>query len=187
MRFANVIRFFILVSALALPWGMAQAQAQDDPLELFDWLESSPYAERVDQSDKRVRAHLVALGRINKVRGDWNPEEDERVNGRVLSSTWQIIEGASSAEMFDEVVALIEQRGAARQLFSCSGRSCGPSVQWANLVFGQRILYGTESSQHYRVYALEEEASAGYRVLVYASARTSDRQYLHTEIVVLAP
>lgn len=186
MPFVSFCRYLLslLLVCLLTPGGL---QAQEPPLDLFDWLESSPYAERIDQSDRKVRAHLVGLGRIKKVRGDWSPEKLERLNGRVLSSTWRITEGAGSALMFDEAVAAIEERDDARLLFSCEARACGASVQWANMVFGQRILYGTESSQRYSAYALGEEGEARHRVVVYASARTSARQYLHTEIVIQGP
>ncbi|MEQ8516675.1 MAG: DUF4892 domain-containing protein [Chromatocurvus sp.] len=186
MPFASVIRLTTCLF-LACLLSSGTLRAQEAPLELFDWLEMSPFAERVDQSERQVRAHLIGLGRIKKVRGTWNPETLERVNGRLLSTTWQIIDGASSAAIFREVVSIIEERDDARLLFSCTARECGASVQWANMVFGQRILYGTESSQHYRAYALGPEGASTHRVLVYSSARSSDRQYLHAEIVVLAP
>lgn len=176
-----------LAIGFALMAGAGALHSQEDPLSLFEWIDTSPYAERIDQRDEEVRAHLIGLGRIKKVRGDWSPEKLERVNGRVVSSTWRITDGASSADLFEEAVADIEARDDARELFACSARDCGASVQWANMVFGQRILYGTEASQHYSVYALGAEGDSSHRVAVYAAARTSRRQYLHTEIVVLDP
>ncbi|MFN2328487.1 MAG: DUF4892 domain-containing protein [Chromatocurvus sp.] len=160
-------------------------QSQENPLTLFEWIEKSPYTERVDQRDEQVRAHLIGLGRIKKVRGDWSPEKSERVSGRLVTSTWRIVDGESSADMFEEAVAGIKARDDARVLFACSARDCGASVQWANMVFGQRILYGTESSQHYAVYALGSDDDSTHRIVVYAAARTSARQYLYTEIVEL--
>lgn len=182
-RFKHVIA--CLVTGCTLLSGVVQAQ--EDPLTLFEWIETSPYAERVGQRDERVRAHLIGLGRIKKIRGDWSPDKTERVNGRLLSSTWQIKDGASSADMFEQAVAGIEARDDVRGLFACSARDCGASVQWANMVFGQRILYGTESSQHYAVFALGPDGDSTHRIAVYAAARTTDRQYLYTEIVELEP
>jgi hypothetical protein len=57
-------------------------------------------------------------------------------------------------------------------------------VQWANRVFRQRVLYGREDLQRYRVYALEE-AGAQYRLVVYSAARTADRQYLHVDLLLI--
>jgi len=186
--FANVKRVVTCLGiGVALMSGAGKAHSQADPLNLFEWIDTSPYAERIDHRDESVRAHLIGLGRIKKVRGDWSPEKTERVNGRLVSSTWRIKDGASSADLFDEAIADIEARDDARELFSCSARECGASVQWANRVFDQRILYGTEESQHYSVYALGAEGESSHRLAVYAAARTSRRQYLHAEIVVLAP
>lgn len=187
--FHRIIIGFLLIFPLSskAPQAEEAPQAGEGPLQLFEWLERSPFAERVNHTDKQVRARVIGLDRINKVRGSWNPAVQERVTGRLVSSTWQIRDGASSAVIYEEAVEVIEERNDARLLFSCSARGCGPSVQWANMVFEQRILYGTESSQRYSVYALGEKEDSTHRVLVYASARSSDRQYLHTEIVVLAP
>ena len=70
-------------------------------------------------------------------------------------------------------------------LFSCEGRSCGQGVQWANRVFGERVLYGRDDLQRYRVYAPAEGDE--YRLVLFSSARTADRQYLHAELLEIKP
>ena len=69
-------------------------------------------------------------------------------------------------------------------LFACEGRACGHANQWANRVFGQRLLYGKSDEQRYRVIAVEDAAGSA-RVLLYSSARTADRQYLHADYLLL--
>ena len=82
----------------------------------------------------------------------------------------------------------------------------GSSVQWANRIFGERLLYGTEKSQEYRVFEISGDANADVpavqtldqdqaesgstsadpgktTILLYASARTNERQYLRLEIL----
>ncbi len=83
----------------------------------------------------------------------------------------------------EELSEIIERDFANTLLFACESRACGPGVQWANRVFKQRLLYGQESQQRYRVYALDRQP--GYRLLIYNSARTMDRQYLHVELLKL--
>ncbi len=73
----------------------------------------------------------------------------------------------------------------AELLFSCEGRSCGQGVQWANRVFHQPVLYGREELQQYRVYSVGKEARS--ILVIYAAARTADRQYLHAEVLTLTP
>jgi hypothetical protein len=72
----------------------------------------------------------------------------------------------------------------AELIFQCEARACGSSVQWANRIFNERLLYGTEESQRYRVYAVIA-GDVSYRLLIYGSARSSDRQYLHAELLEL--
>ena len=48
--------------------------------------------------------------------------------------------------------ALVKNRAdRLQQQFSCDGRACGSSGDWANGVFGYRILYGPEQYQHHWV------------------------------------
>jgi hypothetical protein len=82
-------------------------------------------------------------------------------------------------------VSELESVADARILFSCDGRSCGKSVQWANRVFAEKLLYGREALQRYRAYALEDPAS--HYIQIYSAARTADRQYLHLEIMTVNP
>jgi len=64
-------------------------------------------------------------------------------------------------------------------------RACGQGVQWANRVFHQPVLYGREELQRYRVYAIG--ADPLNLLVIYASARTADRQYLHAETLRTTP
>ncbi|MEO1078191.1 MAG: DUF4892 domain-containing protein [Pseudomonadota bacterium] len=133
-----------------------------------------------------VRNYLVPLGAVQKVRGVWAPRESERVSGERLAQTWQLDAGFTAAEVVDELEAQLGTDPSAELLFACGGVSCGSSVQWANRIFRERLLYGTQASQLYRAYALERDESA-YRVLIYGSARSADRQFVHVEFLSLAP
>jgi len=96
--------------------------------------------------------------------------------------TWQITDGFSSSEVLAEIEAAVK---GGQLLFSCEGRSCGQGVQWANRVFGERVLYGRDDLQRYRVYAPTE--GDDYRLVLFSSARTADRQYLHAELLEIKP
>ncbi|MEL7046853.1 MAG: DUF4892 domain-containing protein, partial [Pseudomonadota bacterium] len=133
-----------------------------------------------------LRNYLVPLGAVQKVRGVWAPRESERVSGERLAQTWQLDAGFTAAEVVDELEAQLGADPSAELLFACGGVSCGSSVQWANRIFRERLLYGTQASQLYRAYALERDEST-YRVLIYGSARSADRQFVHVEFLSLAP
>ncbi len=143
-----------------------------------------PHSEVVDQASEPVLDYVVGLGPMQKVRGDWRLEDSERLTGQLSRYTWRIVDGFSSRALFEDATTEVEAMPGSELLFACEARSCGGSVQWANRVFHQRVLYGTENSQRYRVYALRG-GEREQRLIIYASARTSDRQYLHMELLTV--
>lgn len=155
------------------------------PPELIAFLDSIPHVVDISRSQQQVIDHEVGLGAIRKVRGVWQFKDSERLTGELSRHTWQVIDGFSSLEIFDQVVSHLDAMSASEELFSCVGRSCGQGVQWANRVFGERVLYGREELQHYKVYSVSSQPT--YRVLLYSAARTADRQYFHLELLEAAP
>jgi hypothetical protein len=162
----------LLVSAAALAVS---------PEALLQQTNEYPHARTIDFGQKAVIDYEVGLGAIQKTGGAWRFKHSERFSGYLTSYTWQIVDGFTSLEVLDELVTAIEAMDASELLFDCEARSCGPSVQWANRVFHQRVLYGTEKLQRYRVYSVEDDGR--YLVIIYASARTADRQYLHAALL----
>ncbi|GAB5415896.1 MAG: hypothetical protein Cons2KO_34990 [Congregibacter sp.] len=188
----------------ALAQAVAQLQARAD-LRL---IESSP--------EQAVAQFRVPLGAMQKVRGVWAPEYAVRVSGQHRSWTWRLEEGFSAGEVLAEIESVLTMTGATlanenayksegqsieaevARVFTCDARACGSSSQWANRIFGQRLLYGTEASQRYRVYAVRpagspigaegskneksDDFTASWLIL-YASARTANRQHIHAELL----
>lgn len=172
-----------LVSCFALPFSMSSQAAS--PELLLGKLNDYPHAQQVAASELEVIDHEIGLGAMQKVRGAWQFKKSERLSGLLSRYTWQIVDGFTSMEVMEELVAALEGSEGTTLLFSCEGRACGQGVQWANRVFRQRVLYGREDLQRYRVYALDE-AGVQYRVVVYSAARTADRQYLHVDLLRIA-
>ncbi|WP_157976486.1 DUF4892 domain-containing protein [Parahaliea mediterranea] len=154
------------------------------PAPLLGELDQFPHAVRVATSSQAVVDYEVGLGAMQKHLGDWQFKRSERVDGERLRYTWQITDGFSSEEVFQELVTRFAEWQGSERLFRCEGRACGNGAQWANRVFGQRVLYGRADAQRYVVFRASTEAGA-YLMLAYASARTADRQYLHAEVVAL--
>lgn len=159
------------------------AKTSSSPEELLEHFNAYPHAELIDSSNTQVIDYEIGLGAIQKSQGAWRLKHSERVTGQLQTYTWQIIDGFTSSEVAAELSGIIERDQGNTLLFSCDSRACGPGVQWANRIFKQRLLYGQESLQQYRAYSLSQ--SAEYRLVVYNSARTADRQYLHVELVRL--
>ncbi|WP_187275866.1 DUF4892 domain-containing protein [Parahaliea aestuarii] len=165
--------------------GAAVAAPDDSPAPLLGELDDFPHAVQVATSQEAVVDYEVGLGAMQKHLGDWQFKHSRRVNGERLRYTWQITDGFSSEEVYRQLTTRLSGWEGSEQLFSCEGRSCGNGAQWANLVFGQRVLYGRADAQRYTVFSFGGEQ--GYLVLAYAAARTTDRQYLHAEVIDLAP
>jgi len=160
------------------------AAGQPAPEALLSDLDSYPHAESIALSHKDVIDYELGLGSLKKVRGVWKFSESERHSGQLTRHTWQIIDGFTAEEVMKNLTARVAKLDAQELLFSCDGRSCGKSNQWANRVFGQRLLYGREDRQRYRIYKLVDDAE--YRLVIYAAMRTADRQYLQVDLLKLS-
>lgn len=161
------------------------AATAQEPAGVLEALADQPQVELVESSlEQKVRSHLVGLGAMQKVRGVWRPDESERLSGELSRFTWRVLDGLPSEVVLEDLEAELAGAFSLERLFSCEARACGDSAQWANRIFGQRVLYGRADTQRYRVYATTVDG-AQYRIMLYASARTSDRQYLHAELLKL--
>jgi hypothetical protein len=179
-----VYQLALLLSGLLL-LSPARAQApQVSPDTLLVQLSEYPHAELVASNEASVLDHEIGLGAMQKVLGSWRFKSSERHSGDLQRFTWQIIDGFSSAEVLQSLELKLQENGASI-LFECEGRACGHGAQWANRVFGQRVLYGRDDLQRYRVYGLQGDTE--YRLMLYAAARTADRQYLQVDLLQITP
>ena len=177
----TLFKRFTAVIALLLAAGSPVFAAA--PEALLTQLDEYPHAVQVAMSDSVVLDYEVPLGALKKVRGVWQFKDSERYSGRLLRYTWQIVDGFSSREIMEELQGRIAANPDNTLLFECEGRACGQAAQWANRVFRQRLLYGREDLQRYGIYGVG--AQAQYRLMIYSSARTADRQYLHVDLLLL--
>lgn len=150
---------------------------------MLERLNDFPHAQSVSTSEATVRDYELGLGALQKIRGSWRFKESVRLSGLLLRHTWQLVDGYSSEEVLADLQRELEEAGNTTLLFSCDGRACGNGAQWANRVFQQRVLYGLDEMQRYRVYRIEGQAE--YRLALYGSGRTADRQYLHADLLRL--
>lgn len=154
------------------------------PLALIQALGESPHMESIAESEGPRNDHQIGLGAMQKVRGVWRFKDSERLDGELYAYTWQVLDGFASVEIVEELEAALADMPGATLLFDCAGRACGHPTQWANRVFGERLLYGRADEQRYRVYAFEGESPG--RLVLYSSSRTPERQYLQTEWLAIS-
>ena len=188
----RAVRRWALCSLKGMATGMALLLAgavwsagEASPTRYLQLLDESLFLQRVEAPiDETVRNHLVALGAMQKVRGVWAPRQSERISGQRLAYTWKVEEGFTVRDALDELEAAVGGDDRLSTLYACEAVSCGSSVQWANRVFRERLLYGTQASQVYRAYTISGDAQP-YRLLFYGAARTNERQYVRAELFVL--
>ena len=171
------IVFFVLLATVSQ---LARAEA---PIELLQRFDAYPHVERISHGTESVIDYEIGLGALRKVRGVWSFKDSERQSGELIRYTWQVKDGFSASEVLAELEARMDSE---QILFQCDGRSCGKGVQWANRVFRERLLYGRDDEQRYRVYG-EDAPQGGYRLMLFSAARTADRQYLHAQLLEMGP
>ncbi len=186
MKFGSPYRLVLMLALLA-PLCLGVPVAADTPpvLLLLQQVDGYPHTKQIAFAEREVVDHEVGLGAIQKVRGEWHFKHSERLSGTLTSYTWLVGNGFSAAEVMARMLDAVASLEGASELFSCDGRACGRAVQWANRVFGERVLFGREDLQQYRVYSLQGSSSG--RLLAYSAERTADRQYLHVEWLHVVP
>ena len=68
-------------------------------------------------------------------------------------------------------------------LYSCGGRSCGSSAQWASRVFEERVLYGHDDRQRYAVWRYSDDDGT-WSIVLYASDRANRRHFLRLDLLL---
>ena len=79
-----------------------------NPGELLQQLNDYPHARQVAVSEEEVRDHEIGLGAMQKIQGAWKFKNSERQSGLLSRQTWQIVDGFTSIEVMDELVAKLE-------------------------------------------------------------------------------
>lgn len=148
---------------------------------LLDQVDGDWNTERYKTRSQQVTGFLMPLGAMQKISGIWQLSDSARLTGQLTRATWEVSNGAV-LPLFQDILDSLND--GAELKFSCNGRSCGNASEWANKVYGERLLYGRDEFMRYAAYQL----SNGDWVSVFSAARTANRQYLHIDwLQVKAP
>ena len=136
-----------------------------------------PSAEVVSVTeDMAVANRELMLGAMKRTNTIVKPEVSRFIKGTRTSTTYFV-----PSEQRPDVVAsyyesLLTEKGT--MLFSCDGRSCGSSNDWANGVFGESILYGPDQDQRYFI------AEEGDTIrMVYIGLRGTRKLYVNVTVI----
>ncbi|MBB6523373.1 DUF4892 domain-containing protein [Pseudoteredinibacter isoporae] len=132
------------------------------------------YEQQQESSD-----WVLPLGPIERVDGLWQPEQSRQFSGDLLRRTLEFDTEQSEAVVFRAYRDAILKQGV-QTLFSCQGRDCGRSNNWANRFFGIYQLYGREDSQRLSSFSWRSEGREHF-ALLYLVRRGNQRIYLQQE------
>ncbi|MFV8817186.1 DUF4892 domain-containing protein [Haliea sp. E17] len=175
---------FAIVATLVFLLGLSPQLRAQTAAGILAELDQFPHTQRISFSESDVVDYEIGLGAIQKRSGVWGFKRSERLSGHRVRYTWQIVDGYDAERVLENVGSKLST--SSELLFSCESRGCGQGSQWANQVFGERLLYGRDEYQNYRVYGPKDPGAGDYRVLLFSAARLADRQYLHAELVTVS-
>ncbi len=166
------IGFRGVIMALAMSAGIAQA-TQVPP---------EPFEETVLEKTVPISSpgRLVLFSPVREVNNEIRSASLARLPVKGTGQLYRVLDGANRGEARDHYLRELQSRGA-QILFECSGRGCGRSNAWANQVFGQSTLYGSDSDQDYLVAGSVDENGRPSLTLVYTVTRGSQREFVWVE------
>lgn len=144
-----------------------------------------PYsgASLVRESEVQTDDYALPLGSWRRVSGDWRIDRSERLTGTLGRFTYRLPEGRSPGAAHRHWLTALQPLSP-KILFSCRGRACGPSNQWANAVFDNRELYGLDGKQWFDAIEVEHEGRR-LALAIYTVERGNRRIYTHLDQLVL--
>jgi len=102
-----------------------------------------------------------------------------RVKGELIALTYRLPDNRPAMEAFNQARLALLDAGS-EPLFWCEGRACGRNSLWANVIFENAQLTGSDDLQAYLLMRLAEPGDDRLLVL-YAITRGNRRGYLHIE------
>lgn len=176
-----IIRFLALVAASSISVA-AQGQSPDGAPATELLVQPFPNSTVVSSSFDQQVVHEVALGILQRESGVASPENSQLVNGNLGKTLYQIPKEFSGEGVFEFFTAQFAEKNY-QPLFDCQGRACGSSNDWANDIFGNRLLYGPVQNQFYA--AFQQSASNPFSpfISVYVITRGNRRLYAYIEVV----
>lgn len=171
-QFYRIWLLILVVSAVQLA-----AATERAAIDWINRIDSQWGVTRHKQITMKTVGFPVPLGAMNKVRGIWQLERSENVSGQMIRTTWRV-DQSPVTDLFDSLKQ--ELSGVGDLQFTCSDRACGNAAEWASRVYGERLLYGRDEYLRYAAFRLPD----GAWLTLFSAARTTDRQYLHLDIVV---
>ena len=124
---------------------------------------------------------IYPQGAIRRISGKLRYEREVAAQGQLTALTYQLPSTHSADEVFAAAREALQAQNA-ELLYWCVGRECGASSLWANAVFNNATLYGSDDQQSYALMRLAEPRQDTLLAL-YSITRGNKRAYLHAEML----
>lgn len=167
-----------VLALLCLCSGMACADEVADSHDL-PAVPRFPRAQLVDYSQSISQERVLPAGPIRRISGQLRFEAEVVGQGQLTALTYELPPEHTAVQAFTAARGTLQQHGASL-LYWCEGRDCGSSSLWANSVFANSQLYGTDEQQAYALLRLAAPADNSL-VALYGITRGNRRSYLHVE------
>lgn len=175
MRLSRALGLLLCLSGYAIISPAADVPGSQD----FANLPRPTDAEIVDYRPAVELERVYPLGSIRKISGQLRFDGQVSSRGSASSITYQLPAERSADEAFTAAREDLQKQGA-QLLFWCQARDCGESSLWANEVFGNSRLYGSDNGQAYLLLRLMAPDNDKL-VALYSITRGNRRAYLHVE------
>ncbi|SHM82228.1 DUF4892 domain-containing protein [Phytopseudomonas punonensis] len=168
---------YLLVLMFISPFASADVAGSHD----LDVLPRFPGSEIVNFKEQADQERLYPQGTIRRISGRLRYEREVLVQGALTSVTYELPATHTADEVFAAAREALQNQDA-QLLYWCQGRECGSSSLWANSVFGNSTLYGSDNQQAYALLRLAEPRHDSL-VAIYSITRGNRRAYLHAELL----
>lgn len=136
-------------------------------------------AQIVDYRPAAELERIYPMGAIRKISGKLRFDGQVKARGQVTAITYELAPEDTSSEAFTAAREALQKQGA-ELLFWCQARDCGESSLWANEVFGNAKLVGSDKDQAYLLLRLAAPQENSL-VALYGITRGNGRANLHVE------
>ncbi|MCW2292923.1 hypothetical protein M2262_002973 [Pseudomonas sp. BIGb0408] len=147
----------------------------------LDVLPRFPGSEIVTFKEQADQERLYPQGTIRRISGRLRYEREVLATGQLTAITYELPRTHNANEVFSAAREALQDKDA-HILYWCEGRECGSSSLWANAVFGNSTLYGSDDQQAYALLRLAEPNQDSL-VALYSITRGNRRAYLHAELL----
>lgn len=142
-------------------------------------IETFPQSKIVNQDPlSSTQSFELISGPVKRINSLLSPESKVLVEAKKLSKTLLSDDRRNAKSVFQYYQSQLETD--AEVIFQCSGRSCGPSTYWANIVYKNALLYGPEQYQHYILARIG--ASQPYHLAIYIGQRATGQVYVQHDV-----